>query len=81
MKKMIFAATLTAGLMLGLAAQSQAQWSEYSRGSSEWHRMNRESMTRPWKRDPISGRVRGGRRAKGKKAAAKHVVRRNARQR
>ena len=34
-------------------------WSEYSRGSSEWHRHNRDALFRPWKYD------RGGRLKKG----------------
>lgn len=34
-------------------------WSEYSRGSSEWHKMNRGAMTRPWKYDR-AGRLRRG---------------------
>ena len=77
MKKIFYAVTLTVGLILGLAVQSQAQdWSEYSRGSTEWHRVNREAMTRPGKRDPISGRLRGGQSPGGKKAAAKRPVRR-----
>ena len=79
MKNVFIAMMLTVGLMLSLGVQLQAQdWSEYRRGSSEWHRVNREAMTRPWKRDPISGRLRGGQRS-SRNGYAKHAVRRSTR--
>lgn len=46
----VFAGTLTA------AAQD---WSEYSRGSDAWHRLNRSAMFRPWKYDR-AGRLKRG---------------------
>jgi hypothetical protein len=49
-------------LTTGLTAFAQ-DWSEYSRGSSEWHRHNRDAMTRPWKYD------RGGRLKRGHSSA------------
>lgn len=82
MRKVLFTAALAIGLIFSFGDLSQAQdWSEYKRGSSEWHRMNREAMTRPWKRDIISGRVRSGRRAGGKRAYAKRATRRATRRR
>lgn len=56
MKKIIFVLIFVFAGALTAMAQD---WSEYSRGSSEWHKMNRGAMTRPWKYDR-AGRLRRG---------------------
>ncbi|MDQ3799983.1 MAG: hypothetical protein M3384_11060 [Acidobacteriota bacterium] len=60
----MFAATITA------AAQD---WSEYSRGSDAWKRINRGAMTRPWKYDRAGRLRRGGRYYASRSSAGRRV--------
>lgn len=65
MRKTLFVLGLIVTFGMSVFAQD---WSEYSRGSENWHRHNRDALFHPWKYD------KGGRLKRGKHFAkhAKH---------